>query len=62
MSKTRFSREKSLEMPLSVGIDGFCHKKQKFYVENEVFKRKHFRNAVLRQKRWFLSGKTESLP
>ena len=36
-------------------------KKRKVYVENDVFQRKIFRNAVLQWRRWFLSGKTEIL-
>ena len=57
-SKTRFSRGKTLELPFYSGKAGFYQEKQKLYLENEVFYRKNFRNAVFQWKRWFLSIKT----
>ena len=48
-------------MPFYSGNYGFYKEKQKFYVENEVFQRKTFRNAVLQWKLWFLSAKTQIL-
>ena len=63
-TKTRFSCRKqqfTSKIVLYSGKLSFYQKKRKFYVENEVFQRKFFRNAVLQWRRWFLSGQTEIL-
>ena len=63
-TKTRFSCRKQQLTSIIVLYSGklsFYQKKRKFYLENDVFQRKFFRNAVLQWRRWFLSGKTEIL-
>ena len=57
-SKTKFSREMTLQIPFYTGKVGFYQEKQKFDLENDVFYRKNFRYAVFQWKRWFLSVKT----
>ena len=63
-TKTSFSCRKqqfTSKIVLYSGKLSFYQKKPKIFVENDVFQRKFFRNAVLQWIRWFLSGKAEIL-